>query len=130
MKKQKIEVVITKEETGYSATAKVGNDFVGTQGENYEELKNNIQDVLDFTFENGYIQFASVEIHYTLDLPSFFEFYKVINAKALSARIGMNQSLLAQYITGKKKPSAKQTQRILQGVKQIGKELAEIQFLI
>lgn len=130
MKKQKIEVVITKEKTGYSAIAKVGNDFVGTQGENYEEIKTNIQDVLNFTVENSNIQYSSVEIRYTLDLPSLFEFYKVINAKALSARIGMNQSLLAQYISGKKKPSARQTQRILQGVKQIGKELAEIQFLI
>ncbi len=42
----------------------------------------------------------------------------------------MNQSLLAQYIKGIKKPSANQTQRILQGVQQIGKELAEIRFLI
>jgi len=41
----------------------------------------------------------------------------------------MNQSLLAQYITGKKKPSANQTQRILKGVHQIGRELAEIGFI-
>jgi hypothetical protein len=38
-----------------------------------------------------------------LDLPQFFAFYKVINAKALSERIGMHQSLLAQYINGNKK---------------------------
>lgn len=63
-------------------------------------------------------------------MQSFFEFYKVINAKALSERIGMNQSLLAQYITGKKKPSPTQTERILKGVQQIGRELAEIRFLI
>ncbi len=41
----------------------------------------------------------------------------------------MNQSLLAQYIKGIKKPSSSQTQRILKGVQQIGKELASIQFL-
>ena len=39
-----------------------------------------------------------------------------INAKALSKRIGMNQSLLAQYIKGIKKHSVIQTKRILQGV--------------
>jgi hypothetical protein len=70
------------------------------------------------------------EIKMTLDLSQFFEFYKVINAKALSERIGMNQSLLAQYITGKKKPSSSQTQRILKGVQQIGRELAEIRFIL
>jgi DNA-binding transcriptional regulator YdaS (Cro superfamily) len=69
-------------------------------------------------------------IRFTLDLPSFFEFYKIINAKALSQRIGMNQSLLAQYITGRKRPSPTQTRRILKGVQQIGKELSEIRFLM
>ncbi len=66
----------------------------------------------------------------TLDLPKFFEFYKVINAKALSERIGINQSLLAQYIKGIKKPSPNQTQRILKGVQEVGKELASIQFIL
>jgi hypothetical protein len=42
----------------------------------------------------------------------------------------MNQSLLAQYISGKKKPSVNQAHRILIGVQQIGKELMEIHFLI
>ena len=64
------------------------------------------------------------------DLESFFDFYKVINAKALSERIGMNQSLLAQYIKGIKKPSAAQTKRILKGVQQIGRELSEVRFLL
>jgi DNA-binding transcriptional regulator YdaS (Cro superfamily) len=54
----------------------------------------------------------------------------VINAKALSERIGMNQSLLAQYINGVKRPSAVQTRRILKGVQQVGKELIEMQFLL
>ncbi len=69
---------------------------------------------------------ASVEF----DLESFFDFYKVINAKALSERIGMNQSLLAQYIKGIKKPSPAQTKRILHGVQQIGRELTEVRFLL
>jgi transcriptional regulator with XRE-family HTH domain len=59
-----------------------------------------------------------------------FQYYKVINAKALSERIGMNQSLLAQYIKGIKKPSVAQTKRILQGVQQIGRELSEVRFLL
>ena len=47
--------------------------------------------------------------------------YKIINAKALSERIGMNQSLLAQYIKGIMKPSPAQTRIILKGVQQIGR---------
>jgi hypothetical protein len=56
--------------------------------------------------------------------------YRVINAKALSERIGMNQSLLAQYIKGIKKPSPVQVKRILDGVQQIGRELSEVRFLL
>jgi hypothetical protein len=42
----------------------------------------------------------------------------------------MNQSLLAQYIRGIKKPSPAQTKRILKGVQQIGRELSEVRFLL
>ncbi len=45
-------------------------------------------------------------------------------------RICINQSLLAQYIKGNKKPSATQTTLILKGVQQVGKELAAIQFIL
>ena len=88
-------------------------------------------EALNLYFEyNGKPLVNEHAIKITLDLLQFFEFYKVINAKALSERIGMNQSLLAQYIKGIKKPSATQTQRILKGVQQIGKELSAIQFLL
>jgi hypothetical protein len=42
----------------------------------------------------------------------------------------MNQSLLAQYIKGIKKPSAQQTKKILMGVKEVGEELAKVEFVI
>ena len=130
MKKPKIIVTITKEETGYSASVIIGDDFIGTEGETYEELKSKILEAINLTFKEDGFVYSIDEIMFTLDLQSFFNFYKVINAKALSDRIGMNQSLLAQYISGKKKPSANQTQRILKGVQQIGRELADIRFLI
>lgn len=130
MKKLKINMIVTKEERGYSASATLGENFVGTQGENFEELKANVLEAVNLAFEDKDLVYSIDEIRFTLDMQSFFEFYKVINAKALSERIGMNQSLLAQYITGKKKPSPTQTERILKGVQQIGRELAEIRFLI
>jgi hypothetical protein len=130
MKKPKINMIVTKEETGYSAYTTVGTDFVGTQGDNFEKLKASVLEAVNLAFEDKKFVYSTDEIKFTLDLQSFFDFYKVINAKALSERIGMNQSLLAQYITGKKKPSPTQAERILKGVQQIGRELAEIRFLI
>lgn len=123
-------MTVTKENTGYSANALVNNNFIATEAETFEELKANIIEAVNLTFEEKGLLYTIDEIQFEYDLESFFDFYKVINAKALSERIGMNQSLLAQYIKGKKKPSTAQTKRILQGVQQIGRELSEVRFLL
>lgn len=130
MKKPKIMMTIVKEESGYSATASVKEIHINTEGDTLDELKANILEAVNLSFEDKDFVYTSDEITLKPDLQSFFEFYKVINAKALSERIGMNQSLLAQYIRGNKKPSVSQTARILKGVQQVGKELASIQFLL
>lgn len=121
---------VTKEEVGYSAHALVNGNFIGTESETFEGLKENILEAINLAFEEKGFIYNMKEIQFEYDLESFFDFYKVINAKALSERIGMSQSLLAQYIKGIKKPSSTQTKRILQGMKQIGRELSEVQFLL
>lgn len=88
-----------------------------------------IIEALNVAYEELEIEYTLNDIIFEYDLESFFDFYKVINAKALSQRIGMNQSLLAQYIKGIKKPSPAQTKRILNGVQQIGRELGEVRFI-
>jgi len=130
MKKHKIIMTVLKEDSGYSATAKVGNVFINTQGETFNEFKEMVLDAVNLSFEDKGFAYTIDEIGFKYDLESFFAFYNVINAKALSQRIGMNQSLLAQYIKGIKKPSPAQTKRILNGVQQIGRELSEIRFLL
>ena len=96
----------------------------------FEELKEMILDAVNLAFEDFGFTYTIDEIHFKYDLESFFDFYKVINAKALSERTGMSQSLLAQYTNGIKKPSPSQTKRILQGVQQIGRELTDVRFLL
>lgn len=124
----KIEMIVEKTKTGFSAYAE--KYAVYTVGKTLEELKANILEALNLYFESEGKVVTEKDLKITMDLPQFFKFYKVINAKALSERLGMNQSLLAQYIHGVKKPSAAQTQRILKGVQQVGSELAAIHFLI
>jgi predicted RNase H-like HicB family nuclease len=130
MKKPNIKITVTKEDTGYSAHTLVKGNFIATEGETFEELKTNLLEAVNLTFEEMGFVYSIEEIRFEYDLESFFDFYKVINAKALSERIGMNQSLLSQYIKGIKKPSTLQTKRILNGVQQIGRELSEVQFLL
>lgn len=124
----KKEMIIERTKTGYSAYA--AKYPVYTTGKTLEQLKANMLEALNLHFEKEGKKVTEKDLKVTLDLPQFFEFYKVINAKALSERIGMNQSLLAQYIGGSKKPSPTQAHRILKGVQQIGRELSEIRFLL
>jgi predicted RNase H-like HicB family nuclease len=130
MKKPNIVMTILKEEVGYSAFSRDSEYGIATQGDTYQELNEMVLEAVNLCFEDHGFTYAIDEIRFEYDLESFFEFYKVINVKALSDRIGMNQSLLSQYTNGIKKPSPKQVNRILQGVQQIGRELAEARFLI
>jgi transcriptional regulator with XRE-family HTH domain len=124
----KIKMIVEKTRTGYSAFADKYPVF--TAGSDLEELKLNILDALNLNFEEEGRIITEDDIRIVIDLPQFFEFYKVINAKALSERIGMNQSLLAQYIKGIKKPSVNQKKKILKGVNKLGRELEEVKFFL
>lgn len=128
--KPKIKLNIIKENEGYTAIGQWENRSLVTCGDTWEELQVMVIDMLNLVFEDLGFTYTIDEIEFSYDLASFFDFYKVLNVSALSKRIKMPQSLLAQYITGKKKPSSAQTARILKGVQQVGRELSEIRFLL
>lgn len=46
-----------------------------------------------------------------------------INVSALARRLGISQSLMAQYVGGAKKPSAERMQAIVNEIRKIGAEL-------
>lgn len=120
------EFMVERTGTGYSAYAT--NHDVYTVGATLAELKANMVEALNLHLSESGKTVTEADLKVTLDLPQFFEFYKVINAKALAERVGMSQSLLSQYINGIKKPGPKQVSRILEGVRAVGRELAEMDF--
>ena len=120
--------IVEQTKTGYSAFAEDENFPVFTTAKNYEDLKMNMLNALNLYLEQTEKKLATAEqIIPKIDLPSFFKFYSVINAKALSQRINMNETLLSQYVNGKKEPSEKQINKILAGVKELGKELMQLE---
>lgn len=126
-----INFIVEKTSTGFTAYA---DDFdtlpVGTSGDTISELKNNIMESANLWLDHvGRQALAIDQIKLTLDVPSFFDFYGIISAKALSGRIGMNNSLLSQYAKGVKKPSPKQVDKILAGLKGVGRELMELELV-
>lgn len=128
---KKFEVIVEKSGTGYSAyVAGLKDAAVATTGDTFEELKSNALEALDLYLEHvGKSKAKEEDLKFTLDLPSFFEFYKVINVSALADKISMNRALLSHYVKGIKKPSPAQTNKILKGVQNIGRELASINLI-
>jgi predicted RNase H-like HicB family nuclease len=122
-----ITFVIEKTGTGFSAYAK--EYPVYTTGDTLDELKENMTDAINSWFENKKLpEVTEKDIKVVIDMPHFFKYYKELNAKALSKRIGMNETLMSQYVTGKKTPSPQQAERILKGIKSLGQELAALEF--
>lgn len=62
----------------------------------------------------------------TNTLYDLFMSHPEINASAVARRLGMAQSLLAQYISGAKKPSNERLELIKSEIRKIGKELSSI----
>ncbi|MFT3904563.1 MAG: hypothetical protein QM727_15430 [Niabella sp.] len=126
---KKVVFIVEKTGTGYSAYAKEDKYPLGTTGSTMKELKKNMVDAANaWLGHKGLPLVGAADIVVKIDLPQFFDYYKEINATALAERIKMDRSLLAQYKTGAKQPSAKQTERILSGIKSLGRELSSLEF--
>lgn len=121
---KKIEVCVEKTNTGYSAYVEYLSVF--TSAQTITELYKNLLEAINLVLAEEGKEVTMDQIKLNLDFKQFFQFYKVLNANFLAKRIGMNPKLLSQYVRGKKQPSQKQSEKIIQGVQQIGQELADI----
>lgn len=70
----------------------------------------------DGFFEQKYVNF----------LYEFFKSHPELNVSAIARRMGISQSLFAQYISGMKKPSAERLDAILSTIQEIGRELVDV----
>ena len=126
-KNDKIIMTVEKTKTGFSAFCE--NYPIFTTGVSVPELMNNAYAAVNFYFEEQQKTIQPKQVAFEIDFEQFFKYYKVLNAKFLAEKIGMNASLLSQYVQGHKKPSKKQTERILIGIHQIAQELSDINLL-
>jgi hypothetical protein len=126
--KKKIIIKVEKTKTGYSAYAE---DYgVYTTSKSISDLYLKLLEALNFYFEEDETIITSENLSLQIDLQQFFQHYRVLNANFLAKRIGMNATLLSQYVRGVKQPSTKQTEKIINGIQVIGKELSDLKLLI
>ena len=124
---KKIKVIVEKTNTGFSAYCESLSVF--TEAPSVNQLYDALIEALNFHYEEDGITITKEVLNLNFDFRTFFQNYKAINARFLAERIGMNQSLLAQYTSGVKKPSEKQLKKIVEGIHSIGEELNDLTLL-
>ena len=75
----------------------------------------------DLCFENFFKEKKTNELY------NLFMAHPEINISAVARRLGMSQSLIAQYICGAKNPSPERLNLIKEEIRNIGRELINIQ---
>lgn len=121
-----IKIIVEKTETGFSAYSEVYPIF--TTGRTVPEIINNALEATQLYFEDQF-EVLHENLKFEIDFAQFFKYFKVLNSKFLAEKIGMNPTLLSQYVQGHKKPSENQTEKILTGIHQIGQELSEMNLI-
>lgn len=124
---KKVKMIIEKTDSGFSAYSM--DHSVYTTGMTIPALIDNAVEAINLFLIDENISLTHDQVKFEIDFKQFFLYYKVLNAKFLAEKIGMNPTLLSQYVQGHKKPSNYQAQKILAGIRQIGNELAEINLI-
>jgi len=124
---KKIKMIVEKTDTGFSAFSE--NYPIFTTGRTIPELMDNALEAANLCLEDENVMITREKLKFEIDFKQFFQYYRVLNARFLADKIGMNPTLLSQYVQGRKKPSEMQTEKILMGIHQIGQELSEINLI-
>ena len=124
---KKIKMIVEKTDTGFSAYS--DNLPIYTTGKTIPELINNAYEAAELYYEEQKEAITHNNLQFEIDFKQFFQYYKVLNSKFLAEKIGMNPTLLSQYVQGRKKPSENQRDKILFGIHQIGQELSQINLI-
>lgn len=98
----------------YATPEQRGHFTLSSDGIHWPELDE------DLSFE-GFFEEKNTNPLYQL-----FIMHPELNASAIARRLGMSQSLFAQYVSGTKKPSAERERMIIEEIRNVGKELVVV----
>jgi predicted RNase H-like HicB family nuclease len=129
----KIKATIEKGNDGYYSVrsdAKIGRAYLGGFGNTVEEARADfaasIEEAIDDAKDNGLKYPLSIAVEFTYDLPSFFNYFDIINVSKFADYAGINESKMRQYKSGVTCPGEKTTKKILSAIKKIGAEFSMV----
>lgn len=105
-----------------------------TVGASIEEVTANLRDLIaDYLDHEGReaaewqgVSINDITFNYEYDLTALFEVFQSIKINAVADLSGINQSLMRQYATGKKRPSERQAKKIENAIHQLGQRLTQV----
>lgn len=100
----------------------------GGYGYSVQEAKDDflksIEEAKEIAIEEGHkVDDIEINITYRYDISSFFDYFDFINVSQFAKKAGINESKMRQYKAGLAFASEKTTNKILEAVHLIGKEL-------
>ncbi len=134
---KKLEIIVEKNDGLLWGRVEGKNWMPTPYGTTIKELVENLKDlVADHILHEGKndkewnsIDWQMLELVFKYDLAAFFETFNYLNLSAISARIGINRTLLNQYKTGNKYPSAEQARKIEDAIHAISAELGNVKLV-
>lgn len=134
--KRQVLATIERSETGYGAFIDEVPG-VAVTGDTIEEIKESLALALKMQVE-GMIEDGEAvpeklrgeyELSFKMDVESFFKWMgSVVQQTGLAKLVRLNRSLVAQYASGTKYPSASQRKKLENGIHKLGEELLSIRF--
>lgn len=104
--------------------------FITASGKSMEEAKEDFfkcyEEMREHYRETGR-PFTEVEFCFEYDVVSYLEYYSsLFTLCGLSKITGIAKGQLSHYVTGKNKPNAKNEQKILEGLRAFGRDIAQL----
>jgi hypothetical protein len=134
---KKLEVIVEKNDGLLWGRVQSENWMPAPYGATVHDVVENLKElVADYALHEGKndsdwnnIDWKKVEIVFKYDLAAFFETFNYLNLSAISAKIGINRTLLNHYKTGIKYASAKQVRKIEDAIHAISHELGNVKLV-
>ena len=108
------------------ATESVGNcglfGYGRTAREAMEDIQVSVQECREMAAEEGRDFPEEIEFDFRLDVGSFFDFYP-LDVTATARYIGINPSVLRQYVSAIREPQKKQLDKINAGLERLAHDL-------
>jgi predicted RNase H-like HicB family nuclease len=134
MEKIKLTVILEKGDNALWGRVQAPGFLHTTVGNSVEEVTANLRELIaDFLAHEGQefpdwqsVSINDIEFNFEYDLTALFEVFQSIKIGAVADLSGINQSLMRQYATGKKRPSQRQAKKIEDAIHLLGQRLSQV----